>query len=70
MRLTQKVLALIHDKRIRNRLAMALDKTDFTIIRYIKDNDDALTKAAALQVIREETGLPDEEILEEEGIRA
>lgn len=36
-----------------------------TIYRYINDNDDNLTKAAALKVIREETGLTDEQILED-----
>lgn len=36
-----------------------------TIYRYINDNDDNLTKAAALRVIREETGLTDDQILEE-----
>lgn len=37
-----------------------------TVYRYISDNSDNLTKAAALKVIREETGLTDEEILESE----
>ena len=44
----------------------ALGCTEFTIARYIQKNSDNLTKAAALQVIREVTKLSDEEILEVE----
>lgn len=47
------------------RLADALGISLSTLHRYINDNDDNLTKAAALTVIREETGLLDSEILEE-----
>ena len=43
----------------------ALQCTEFTISRYIQRNSDNLTKAAALKVIREATGLSDEEILED-----
>lgn len=46
------------------RLAKAIATSEPTIYRYINDNDDNLTKAAALEVIREETGLEDSEILE------
>ena len=42
----------------------ALGCTEFTIARYIQRNSDNLTKAAAMQVIREVTGFTDEEILE------
>lgn len=45
------------------RLAKAIEVSDPTVYRYISDNDDNLTKAAALAVIREETGLTDSEIL-------
>ena len=38
--------------------------TEFTIARYIQKNSDNLTKAAAMQVIREVSGLTDVEILE------
>jgi len=37
-------------------------------LRYIQKNSDNLTKAAAMQVIREVTCLPDNEILEDEKI--
>lgn len=42
----------------------ALGCTEFTISRYIQKNSDNLTKAAAMQIIREVTGLADDEILE------
>lgn len=72
MKLTKKALEEIRtNKRLRALLALTLDKSDFTIQRYITTNDDTLTKAAALQVIREETGLSDDQILEDaEAIRA
>jgi hypothetical protein len=65
MRLTQQALEKITDKTIRAKLCLALKVTDQSIIKYIKANNDELTKAAALKVIREETGLEDSEILEE-----
>jgi len=49
---------------IRNKLAVALCKSPIQISRYLDSNSDDLTKAAALKVIREETGLADDEILE------
>lgn len=47
---------------------MDLDKSEYTINRYIAENEEngMLTTAAALKVIREETGLTDEQILEVE----
>lgn len=48
------------------KLSDALDSSEQTIYRYISDNSDNLTKAAALKVIREETGLTDDQILESE----
>lgn len=65
-KLTNKALDMINQPRTRTRLALELKCTDNTIRAYIKHNSDNLTKAAALQVIREETGLKDSEILEED----
>jgi transcriptional antiterminator len=65
MKLSQKALKAINTPVIRRRLMDALGCTEFTISRYIQKNSDNLTKAAAMQVIREVTGLPDSEILEE-----
>jgi transcriptional antiterminator len=64
MKLSQKALKSINTPVTRRRLMDALGCTEFTIARYIQKNSDNLTKAAALQVIREVTGLVDEEILE------
>lgn len=66
MRLTKEALNAINTPAIRRRLMEVLgDVAESTIYRYISINDDNLTKAAAMKVIREETGLTDEEILEE-----
>lgn len=70
MRLTTKALDAINKPRTRVRLAVALDVTEQSIIRYIGSNSDELTKASALKVIREETGLSDTEILEETEIES
>lgn len=71
MRLSNKALELIRGNvRTKNLLALTLDCSVFTIGRYLDSNNDNLTKAAALKIIREETGLADSEILEEEAIPA
>lgn len=67
-KLTTKALKAINRPRPRTRLALVLDCTEQTIRAYIKDNSDNLTKAAALVVIREETGLKDQEILEDDSV--
>jgi hypothetical protein len=64
MKLNQKALSAINKPSIRRRLMDVLGCTEFTISRYIQKNSDNLTKAAAMQVIREVTGLPDSQILE------
>lgn len=69
MKLTQKAIdALKKDKRARARLQLDLDKSEYTINRYLDSNDIMLTTATALQIIREETGLTDAEILEDSPI--
>jgi len=69
MKLTQKALKAINNPVTRRRLMDVLGCTEFTIARYIQKNSDNLTKAAAMQVIRQATGLNDSEILEGEKIR-
>ena len=63
MKLSPKALKAINNPLTRRRLMDVLGCTEFTIARYIQKNSDNLTKAAALQVIREVTRLTDEEIL-------
>jgi hypothetical protein len=64
MKLNQKALKAINNPTVRRRLMDVLGCTEFTISRYIQKNSDNLTKAAAMQVIRELTGLTDSEILD------
>jgi len=67
MALTETALQLIKaNHKLRSRLAIASGRTEYTIVRWVDNNDDNLTKAALLQVIREETGLTDQEILKEQ----
>ena len=64
MNLKKAALKAINTQETRLNLALALKVTEQTIIRYIKNNDDRLTKAAALKVIKEQTGLTEDEIFE------
>lgn len=66
MKLTSKAIDAI-TTQTRNRLALELDCSVFTIGRWIKDNADNgdLTKKRAVQIISEESGIPEAEILEE-----
>lgn len=50
----------------KDRIASAVGVQPSTVYRWIQNNDDSLTKAAILQVIRDETGLSDSQLLEEE----
>lgn len=50
------------------KLAEALNRVDSVIYDYIASNDEMLTMAAALKVIREETGLSNDQILEQEPV--
>ena len=66
MKLTKLAIESIlqHSPGIKSKLALALGCSEGSINRYLRENDDNLTKAAALEVIRKETGLTDDEILE------
>lgn len=50
---------------VKEKIASGLGVTVSTINRWIVNNDDNLTKAAVIKVIQEETGLTQDEILEE-----
>jgi hypothetical protein len=60
------LMAIKGDKNTRRRLKETLNISEPTLYRLLNENDDDLTKAAALKVIREDLNLTDEEILEEE----
>lgn len=67
MKLSKQALdAISKNTRIKNLLALALDCSGYTIERYISANNDNLTKVAAIRIIRNETGLTEEDILESE----
>lgn len=66
--LTKKAKDVIKkNPMLMGRLAASLGCSVHTIIRWIYANDTImLTTAQALQIIREETGMSDDEILEKE----
>lgn len=68
MKLTRKAIKGIKEQTARLRLALALGFSEQWIIKVIGANksNGPLTTALALKVIREETGLTDAEILQEE----
>lgn len=55
---------------VKDALAAVLGVSTKTLYRYISDNDDNLTKAAALDFIGREIGLGSSELLEETGAKA
>lgn len=59
-------MAIKGNKDLRRRIKDALGISEPTLYRLLNENDDDLTKAAALKVIREDLDLTDAEILEEE----
>lgn len=70
MKLTTIALEKIDIMPIRMKIGLALGKSESAVRRYIINNDDDLTKAAALEVIKAETGLTESEILEPQTAQA
>lgn len=68
MKLSKRALKGIKKSAPRLKLALAMGFSEQWIVRVIATNksNGPLTTASALKVIREETGLTDAEILEEE----
>jgi len=68
MKISNKALELIKGRKSILALALALDFTELWVSKLLVINKEngPLTTAKALQVIQEETGLGNEEILEEE----
>jgi hypothetical protein len=60
------ILAIRGSKSIKRQLMEAFEVSEPTVFRWLAANDDNLTKAAALKIIREETGLTDKQILTEQ----
>lgn len=70
MRLSNNAIQILgspEKKGLRTKLALKLDFTERWVLILIAKNqpNSPLTTAGALRVIREETGLKDEQILEE-----
>ena len=68
MKLTKKAIRRIKDRGISLKLALALNFSEQWVLNLIEANkpNGPLTTIGVLRVIREETGLPDSELLEEE----
>ncbi len=68
MSLRQEILEKINQPRIRAKIVLASPKeiTDSTVKRWIRNDDDALTKLWLLNLIKEELGITDREIFETE----
>lgn len=67
MKLTDKAKAAINGSpRLQNLLALEFDCSVFTIKRWIKEGEVRLTAPSATNVIKAETGLTDDQILEED----
>ena len=65
MSLTPEALnAIKHDSDLRAKLMLVNGKSEYTIKRWIIDNDDELTKPKYTNVISEHTNLTLDQILE------
>lgn len=71
MKLSKKTLRAMTTKT-RNRLALELNCSVYTVDRWIKENESNsdLTKARAVEIMSEELELPAAEILEETAVKA
>lgn len=71
MTISDKAIEAIKgNNRLMARLMMAFDRGQNTIENWMASKDIRLTTPTAVQIFREETGLTDSEILEEEKISA
>lgn len=59
-------MAIKGNTDLRRKIKETLDISEPTLYRLLTENDDDLTKAAVLKVIREDLELTDDEILESE----
>lgn len=68
MKLSKQAIEAINNKTTRQKLGLELDFSEQWIIKLIDSNKDngPLTTAGALNIIREETGFKDKQILEVE----
>jgi hypothetical protein len=66
MKLTNIALLALKgsDREVRQKIAAAIGVSESAVYKFIQNNDDNLTKAASLKIIRELTGLSDADILD------
>lgn len=65
--LKQSVLdQILTNQQLQNRLQLAFNKSYFSIRRWAQSNDVILTTVTALQIISEETGIPQHELIDNE----
>jgi predicted transcriptional regulator len=61
MKIKKEILLLIQTSgNMRMRIAIALGVSESTVRRYVAENSSDLTKAAAIQVIKDMTGIRDD----------
>jgi len=63
--LSREALRKINTPAIRRKLMDMLGVTEFTIARYIQNNNPKLTQYAVIELINQEIGLTIEQMLEE-----
>lgn len=66
MKIKQEVLKRLDSHKGLGLIMITLDCSHSAAREYVKNNSDNLTKAAMVRAIREEYGITDEDILEEE----
>jgi len=66
-RLTDEALKIINKPAMRRELMDILEVTEFTIARYIQNNNRMLTDYAVLELISKESGLPMKQLLRAKG---
>lgn len=54
---------LLYNTRLKKMIAVAVDRNPETVHRWIQDDETLITQADAMEIIRRELGLPDEELL-------
>lgn len=69
MKLKPEVLQRLDNNKGLGLIMLALGCSHSAARDYVKDNSDNLTKAAMLKALREEFGLTDEQILEEDTVK-
>ena len=69
MRISDKAITAIKgNNKLTGNLMMAFDRSQNTIENWLASNDVRLTTPTAVRIIKEHTGLLEEDILEDEDV--